>query len=117
MTLALEERDDLSPAAAAEKVSALLLDLAQRLAVKGAVPGHIKALLEEGGRWARFSCTRPGDVGLVSSEDWDEGPLRSPILRLNAIVVSPSEGEAERALREALESSGLRLRKNMDHQG
>ncbi|NPV58137.1 MAG: hypothetical protein HPY75_00575 [Actinobacteria bacterium] len=108
LSLTLGSVDHLTTDAVVAKVAALLQDIAERLSVRKAVPGHIKALLEERGRWAAFNCTRPEDVRITYSRDWKKASLRRPMLRLSAILVGLSESQVNDAVREALESAGMR---------
>lgn len=108
LSLSLGSVDHLSADAVVAKVAALLQDIAERLSVRGAVPGHIKALLEESGWWAAFNCTRPEDVRITYSRDWEEASLRRPTLRLSAILVGLPERQVNDAVREALEYAGMR---------
>jgi hypothetical protein len=83
---------DLHPAWTAgelgDKVSALLLSLAAEFGIRGIVPGHIKALVSEGGQYAAFSCTRPGQVAKKTSPGWESLLLQHPSFILNVILVN-----------------------------
>jgi hypothetical protein len=101
---------DLHPPWIAEKlgnqVSTLLLTLAAEFGIKGIVPGHIKALVGEDGRYAAFSCTRPGRINQKISPCWDESLFRHPSFSLNVVLVNEMTTEAvEDRVTECLEKS------------
>jgi hypothetical protein len=83
---------DLHPAWTAgelgNKVSALLLTLAAEFSIRGIVPGHIKALVSEGGQYAAFSCTRPGQITKKTSPGWESSLLQHPSFILNVVLVN-----------------------------
>ncbi|AFV12960.1 hypothetical protein Tph_c27950 [Thermacetogenium phaeum DSM 12270] len=83
-------------------VSQLLLGLAERLSVKGVVPGHIKAFVTEGERYAAFSCTKPGKVVTRASKEWSGSVFLKPSLRLNVVVFGPGKGEVEELVERCL---------------
>lgn len=58
--LVVQADGKLSPRELAHEVTVLVEGLADRLNVRGVVPGHIKALVEENGFYAMFNCTRRG---------------------------------------------------------
>lgn len=78
-----------------EMVSGLLLNLAERLSIRGVVPGHIKAFVTEGESYAAFSCTKPGKVVTRASKDWSGAVFARPSLSLNVVVYGPPKKEVE----------------------
>ncbi len=83
------------------RVDGLLLRLADRFSIKGIVPGHIKALVSEGERYAVFSCTRPGSVSMKPSAQWAETVFQHPQINLNVVLVNDwPVAEAERQVDE-----------------
>lgn len=113
LTLAIEAGEGLTSHRLAQDLTELVEDLAERLSVRGVVPGHIKAMVEEEeeGEFAVFNCTMVGRTRTGFSKGWEEYSPRRPVLRISAIVVGLPEGRAGEALDEAVSDSALDFRR------
>lgn len=108
--LAIADGGSFSPGSLAREISGVVEALAGKLSLRGVVPGHIKAIVEdERGEYAMFNCTRHGDTRATLSPGWEAAPPVKPVLRLSVTVVGLPDGEAEAAVREALSASALRF--------
>ncbi len=109
--LAIEAGEGLTSRRLAQDLTELVEDLAERLSVRGVVPGHIKAMVEEEGEFAVFNCTMVGRTRTGFSRGWEEYSPRRPVLRISAIMVGLPEGIAEEALDEAVSDSALNFKR------
>lgn len=105
--LAVETADGLTSGRLAQDVIELVEDLAELLSVRGMLPGHIKAMVEEGDEFAMLNCTHVGRTRTRFSPGWEAYSPRRPVLRISVIVVGLEEGRAEEAMEEALSGSSL----------
>ena len=91
----LDLQSPMSPDRLGNLVEEMLLMLARDFSIKGVVPGHIKALVEEDESYCSFSCTKPGKVTRQTSFQKEDTYFHQPCLYLNVVLVGVPEEKAE----------------------
>ena len=87
----LDLQSPLSPDRLGNLVEEMLLMLAGDFGIKGVVPGHIKALVEEDEKYCSFSCTKPGKVTKHTSSQKEDIFFHRPHFYLNVVLVGVPE--------------------------
>jgi hypothetical protein len=106
--LTLDLQSPLSLEELESPVQDMMLRLAGAFSVRGVVPGHIKALVEEGESYGSFSCTKPDKVNRYASPQTKDALFHRPRFYLNIVLVGVPEekvaAEADASLDEFLNS-------------